>query len=159
MSKSIKLKDNNYLDSKSVVHNKQLLSDIVDKLNNSMNKNGTAIRKYLEKNKPDQSDLVWTEKNGYSLCTVSAGDYTANELNHFMRKLFGKSESFVSVQPQQRTGIFAAASDWSELIDVSDFSYNNNDGALMRTAKARKESDAAFRSPHAPEYVTKLGLV
>lgn len=40
MSKSIKLKDNNYLDSKSVVHNKQLLSDIVDKLNNSMNKNG-----------------------------------------------------------------------------------------------------------------------
>lgn len=93
----------------------------------SMNKNGTAIRKYLEKNKPDQSDLVWTEKNGYSLCTVSAGDYTANELNHFMRKLFGKSESFVSVQPQQRTGIFAAASDWSELIDVSDFSYNNNE--------------------------------
>ena len=44
MSKSIKLKNNNYLDSKSVVHNKQLLSDIVDKLNklNNVGLNGTG---------------------------------------------------------------------------------------------------------------------
>ncbi len=93
----------------------------------SMNKNGSEIKAYLEKSKPEDAYLDWSEKNGNSLCTVLAGDYTSKQLNHFVQELFGESESFVNVQPQQRTGIFASAADWSELIDVSDFSYNANE--------------------------------
>lgn len=93
----------------------------------SMSKNGTAIREYMQSNKPEGAETAWTDKNESSLCTVSAVDYTAKQMNGFMKKLFGESDSFISVQPQQRAGIFASASDWSELVDVSDFSYNQNE--------------------------------
>ncbi|MGN0294345.1 MAG: hypothetical protein ACI4D3_10125 [Lachnospiraceae bacterium] len=93
----------------------------------SMSKNGTAIREYIQSNQPKGAEIVWTEKNENSLCTVSASDCTAKQLDSFMEKLFGKSDSFISVQPQQRVGIFASAADWSELIDVNAFSYNQNE--------------------------------
>ncbi|MDD7389173.1 MAG: hypothetical protein PUG60_05845 [Lachnospiraceae bacterium] len=93
----------------------------------SMSKNGTEIREYMQKNKPEGARITWSDKSEGSLCTVSAMDNTAKQLDEFMKKLFGKSDSFISVQPQQRVGIFAAASDWSELVDVNDFSYNQNE--------------------------------
>ncbi|MCI7099248.1 MAG: hypothetical protein MR966_10175 [Lachnospiraceae bacterium] len=93
----------------------------------SMNKNGTAIREYMQKNRPEGAESVWTVKNENSLCTVSVSDCTAKQLDSFMKKLFDRSDSFISVQPQQRAGIFASAADWSELIDVNAFSYNQNE--------------------------------
>lgn len=57
MSKSIKLKNNNYWDSTGVIHNRQLLSDILpigflrgtyDVLVNSWSISGTVTDKYLE---------------------------------------------------------------------------------------------------------------
>lgn len=43
MSKSIKLKDNNYWDTKGVVHNKQLLSNIIGTMNTNISNNTSNI--------------------------------------------------------------------------------------------------------------------
>lgn len=119
----------------------------------SISKNGTGIKAYLEKNRPDGAELAWSEKNGNSLCTVSAEDCTAKEMNQFMQELLGESESFISVQPGQRAGIFEVETDWNELIDVRNFSYNNEKIAVgyyvqwedgMNVSIHRQNSDTLF---------------
>lgn len=53
MSKSIKFKNNNYLDSSSIVHKRELLSDIINKL--LFKKNGTVT--------PDDSEKFKITRN------------------------------------------------------------------------------------------------
>lgn len=127
----------------------------------SMSKNGEEIRSYLERNKPDMAELEWTGENGLSMCTVSASDCTAKELNQFMKKILGDSESFVNTQTQQRAGIFDSASDWSELIDIRDFSYNDAKIAVgyyiqwedgMTVTIRRQNSDKLFELGESEKY-------
>ncbi|MDO5411736.1 MAG: hypothetical protein Q4F21_15040, partial [Lachnospiraceae bacterium] len=91
---------------------------------NSIDKNGEKIRAYLKKAAPDQTEPVWTEKNGEQICTISGNNLTSGQLNQFMQEVFDNSESFVSAQPQQRVGVFDSAAEWSELVDVRPFSYD-----------------------------------
>lgn len=114
-----------YLQNKSC--NRQMIFSFSK---DSMNKNGEAIKAYLEKRVSDGTELSWAERNGESQCTISARNLTAKELNVFMSELFGDSKSFVNVQPQNRAGVFSSASDWSELVDVRSFSYNGGKVAL-----------------------------
>lgn len=127
----------------------------------SMNKNGEAIRSYLEKQTPDGAELSWTERNGDSQCTISARDLTSKALNTFMRKLFGESRSFISTQPQTRKGIFASASVWNELVDVSALSYNGGKVAVgyyvqwedgMDLTIHRQNTDAAYELKDSEQY-------
>jgi UPF0716 family protein affecting phage T7 exclusion len=58
-------------------------------------------------------------------------DLSSKQLNQSMQKLFGESESFINVQTEQRNGIFASAMNWSELVDVSDFSFGSNENITV----------------------------
>ena len=128
---------------------------------NSMEKNGDAIQSYLKKYTPKNAQLSWTEKNAESLCTISAENLTSKELNSFMNKIFGESNSFVSAQTQQRAGTFDAASEWSELLDVTAFSYNKEKVAVgyyiqwddgMDLTVRRQNSDTAFKLEDSERY-------
>ena len=127
----------------------------------SMEKNGDAIQSYLKKYTPKNAQLSWTEKNAESLCTVSGENLTSKELNSFMNKIFGESDSFVSAQTQQRAGTFDAASEWSELLDVTAFSYNKEKVAVgyyiqwddgMDLTVRRQNSDTAFKLEDSERY-------
>ena len=127
----------------------------------SMEKNGDAIQSYLKKYTPKNAQLSWTEKNAESLCTISAENLTSKELNSFMNKIFGESDSFVSAQTQQRAGTFDAASEWSELLDVTAFSYNKEKVAVgyyiqwddgMDLTVRRQNSDTAFKLEDSERY-------
>lgn len=127
----------------------------------SMEKNGDAIQSYLKKYTPKNAQLSWTEKNAESLCTISAENLTSKELNSFMNKIFGESNSFVSAQTQQRAGTFDAASEWSELLDVTAFSYNKEKVAVgyyiqwddgMDLTVRRQNSDTAFKLEDSERY-------
>ncbi len=97
---------------------------------NSMKKNGEAIKTYLKKNTPKGAESSWTEKNGESFCTISAENLTFQELNAFMVKLFGESDTFVSAQTKRKAGLFDAAAQWSELLNTEAFSYEKEKVAV-----------------------------
>lgn len=97
---------------------------------NSMKKNGEAIKAYLKKNTPKGAESSWTEKNGESFCTISAENLTFQELNAFMVKLFGESDTFVSAQTKRKAGLFDAAAQWSELLNTEAFSYEKEKVAV-----------------------------
>ena len=127
----------------------------------SMNKNGDAIKAYLEKQTPDGAKLSWTERNGIRQCTVSAQNLTGKELNAFMGTLFGESRSFISTQSRTQKGIFASASQWSELIDASAFSYNGGRVAVgyyvqwedgMELTIHRQNTDEAYELKDSEQY-------
>ena len=49
MSKSIKLKDNNYIDSSSIVHNRELLSEKINSMGGSISNQGTQINSIINR--------------------------------------------------------------------------------------------------------------
>lgn len=127
----------------------------------SMNKNGEAIRAYLKRQTPDGAETSWTERNGESQCTISIQNTTARNLNTFMSELLGESRSFISIQPQTRTGIFASASTWNEMVDVSAFSYNGGKVAVgyyvqwedgMELTVRRQNADKAYELRDSEQY-------
>lgn len=66
MSKSIKFKNNTYLDSRGIIHNKELLSDILGNgIETTTNANGTAIKF------PDGTMIAYTD-------TIGTGAYNTS---------------------------------------------------------------------------------
>lgn len=119
--------------------------------NDSMAKNGDAIRKYMEQHLPDGAKLEWGAKEENQTCTVSDENLNVKQLNRFMGEIFKGSDSFVSGQPQQRAGKFASALEWNELIDVGVFSYNGGRVALGYYVQWEDGMEITIRRQNASE--------
>lgn len=93
----------------------------------SMNRNGDAIQSYLLKKTPESAVGEWSESGDRKMYSITAPSMSAATLNEFMTTLFSDTETFVSEKPLQKTGIFTASCEWSEVIDASAFTYDDSE--------------------------------
>ena len=97
----------------------------------SMNQNGDAIQSYLLKKTPESAVGEWSESGDRQMYSITAPVMSAAALNEFMTTLFYDTETFVSEKPLQKTGIFTASCEWSEVIDASAFTYDNSETVAL----------------------------
>ena len=96
----------------------------------SMAKNGDAIKAYFDGVLPEESAIEWTVRQGKQICKVRKNNMTTEVFNEFMKKLFSleaSDKAFISDQPNSSGKIFDSMVTRSEYIDLSAFTYANNE--------------------------------